>query len=86
MISNQAVFIIKIKEPSLLRTKLTMSPLTRKQVFDGKPKFEQSIPPQVIDIAKAKTVAKTSKASAKVAGTFYVILFCVLTLAGGYLM
>jgi len=55
-----------------------MSPLTRLQVFGGESDFEQSIPPQVTDIAKAKSVAQTSKTSATAASAFYVVLFFVL--------
>ena len=34
-LSNQASLRINVKEPSLLRTKISMSPMTRKQIFKG---------------------------------------------------
>jgi hypothetical protein len=34
-LSGVAVFRIKIKEPSLLRTESTMAPLSREQIFGG---------------------------------------------------
>ena len=62
----------------MLRTQLTMSALTRGQIFNGAPYLEQSIPPQAVDIAKAKEVAATVKESAESFGLTYIILFVLL--------
>ena len=53
-ISQKALFRIKIKEPSLLKTELTMAPTLREQIFGGRSYYEQSIPSQIVDMKKAK--------------------------------
>jgi hypothetical protein len=43
-ISGQAKLIVKIKEPGLLKTESTMTPLTRDSIFNDKADYEQGIP------------------------------------------
>ena len=50
-ISDQAKFRIRIKDPAMLKTLLTMSSLTREMVFSGQSYFERSIPAQITNAA-----------------------------------
>ena len=63
-VSGQAKLVVKIKEPGLLKTESTMTPLTSDSIFNDKSKDKEGIPAQIKDKKKAKTFKKHSKTSA----------------------
>ena len=57
-----------------------MSALTREQIFNGQPYFEEPIPPQAVDVGLEKQVAATVKVAAKSLSIGYVVTFVLMFL------
>ena len=77
-ISEQARFRIRMKEPSVFKTKLTMSALTREQVFNGQEYYEGPIPAQVRDVEAAKVVEEKTEETASAIGLIFIIIFVLM--------
>ena len=53
-IGQKALFRIRIKEPSLLKTQMTMAPTLREQIFGGLSYYENPVPSQIVNIKEAE--------------------------------
>ena len=70
--------MVKIKEPGLLKTESTMTPLTSDSIFNDKSKDKEGIPAQIKDKKKAKTFKKHSKTSAHATKGFFILTFILM--------
>ena len=64
----------------MLKTKATMTPLNRDQVFGGDEFFEMPIPPQTTDIEFATKVEDSIETTAKSSGYMYILIFALMFL------